>query len=484
MKRIDAYNELCSDFGSGFARKLVSYLNSYPKIQQKFYKEGFRIVDSESMWLFLHRQESPRCLNPSCKNPAKFTSFLVGYAQPFCSGWTCCSPWRRLHGGDSPFYANSLKKKILSMRNSHDNSVNGNPKGFGFGFASRVFELDRAAFADIVRYIGPKFSPRELHDFLFPNARKHCANPSCRKPTTFHGFGYARYCANKCIFSEPGFNEKRKELWLQRTNGVYSSSAQIPEVQRRTNCTRQRNELILSGGTRTHHSQRPEVKAKIIAGMNATNLKKSGGLYMWNTEFPEFGERRAELELQRSGGKYSNVSQRPDVFEKSRRNAFAYYDVTWRGQQWQLQGYEDVALRRLTTKYKVPAKDLYVPRRGVSYATPSLLARKFYFPDLALRTNKLLIEVKSSWTGGEDGSRKLRDNIRKWGAVAKAGRALLVIFIHKVRGKKRSGVPRTGTIAQFRLFYPGGSSPWLKSPLLLSGILNSTEPKYWRYSDS
>lgn len=478
MKRIELYQELCDNFSSGFARKLASVLSKHARLSSRFYAEGFTRADSESFWLFLHPDKgAPTCLNPMCGYPAKFSNFLDGYADPFCGGKMCRSVWSLLEKpNDSPVYARPLTRLVRQMRDQHADDVNGSSRGMGFGFATRVFELDPTAFADIVKYLGPKFVPRELYDFLHPNARKTCINPICEAKVAFHGFRYARFCSNPgCVFRDPDFDRRRKALWLDRTCGKYSSSAQVPEIQKRTNATRIANELSRSGGTRTHHAQRADVKAKIIQKLNEANLKKSAGRYKWTSEFPWFGDRRAELELQRSGGLYTNVAQRPEVFEKARRNAFAYYDVDWKGKIWQLQGYEDVALRRLTTKYKVGSQDLLVPSRGIPFMNPVTGKFKHYFPDLIL-SDRLLIEIKSGWTGGQFGSEKLHTNTRIWQAIADEGQDLLVVFVGKVKGKRDEG-PRGGVFTRFRLFSSTGKSSWMTSSNDLKKILRSSQMK-------
>lgn len=470
MNRKDIYAQLVSVMSSGFVGKLKKFLSDHPDVKEKFYAEGFTKIDSESMWRFLNRvTDRPACANPNCGRPARFTNLVRGYGT-FCNGdSTCRSSWLlKTPPNRSPGYARHLANQVREMVASYEEAgvVDGHSKGLGYGFSNKVRNLNPEAFTDIVGYLGPSFTAHQLYDFLFPNARRTCSYHGCDNPVSFTQFRYRKYCNCSCAFKEPDFDAKRKQLWLERTGGRYNSSTQIPEVQLKTNRTRIARELELSNGTRTHHSQRPEVKAKIIEGLNKANLAKSRGKYKWTTEFPWFGARRAKLELERSGGKYTNVSQRPEVFEKSRRSAMAYTDIIFRGHSWQVQGYEDVAVRRLITKYKIRARDIEVPREGIPYYLCGKL--RHYFPDLTV--GDLQVEIKSNWTLGEKGSALYKGNLKKWKAIAHETEVLLVIIVGNVKGKK-SSQPRKGRFLGYRLFVDGSHSVWQTSARTFKHIL-------------
>ena len=135
-------------------------------------------------------------------------------------------------------------------------------------------------------------------------------------------------------------------------------------------------------------AQLPEIKKKIVDAYT-----KKYGMHPKKTE--EVQNKWKKTCLQRYGG---HPNQNVDVQAKSEKSSFAYKDYMFpSGNVVKLQGYENLALDELIQKYE--EEDIHIGRLHV----PNILyyiddTKHVYFPDIYIKSENKIIEVKSEWT--------------------------------------------------------------------------------------
>ena len=400
MNRLDLYGKLKTVLcGRGVGRKIVHALKVRPTLHQKFSAYCLkRKVGITSQVLFDYlRGTTTKCVNPKCAEAAKFDNFAYGYF-PMCSGYKCSSRW--LEKTDR--FRAYREKVTTGLLEKQENAVAEKGSGvnyFGYAFSSALRSVASIpVYLDIYKNLNGDIKPKTVFDHLWPKARKTCKNPGCTKPVKFVSFRYENYCCASCAMSDPIFEAGRKETYLLRSGGKYHSAMQDPEVAAKQRAAMHTTELKLSGGKRTSPTQRPEVKLAIVESARRTARERSGGKFNHHMENPEVVKGRARRELVRSKGRYSNSSQRPEVFAKINRSNHKYRTVKYGDYSWRIQGYEDIALRLMIKQYGVDPALISVPTHGLRFADSEGKLRR-YFPDFFVDgAHPFFIEVKSLGT--------------------------------------------------------------------------------------
>jgi predicted nuclease of restriction endonuclease-like RecB superfamily len=225
----------------------------------------------------------------------------------------------------------------------------------------------------------------------------------------------------------------------------------------RTMEKRRLNELKRSGGKYINVTQRPEVRKR-------NSFVKSS---------VEYQNRLKQNELKRSKGKYCHPSQRAETRRLMYNSRHQRYEVVYRDYTWKVQGYEDIALSCMIKNLKVKPKWIKsVPLTFSFKYRKNKKATSFsrYIPDFLLETkkSKVYVEVKSSWTAGlkKNGQGNISSILkRKLKAVLKKGFPCLLLVIKSNDNSPKGNKFRNGTILNFILCSGINSSLELRSDI-------------------
>jgi hypothetical protein len=206
-------------------------------------------------------------------------------------------------------------------------------------------------------------------------------------------------------FQSESVKQKIKEKCLEKYGVEYSlQSKEVRDKGKETN--------IEKYGTE-YGSQSEIVKQKI----KITNLEKYGVDCVFNVleikekikstlierygvehpmHLPEIKEKMKKTSLQKYGVEYP--TQLVDIQEKAIHTAKSYKKyITPNGKQINVQGFEPYALDEL---YKLYSEDDIITDRNlvpkIEYIDNDI--KKFYFPDIYIKSINKIIEVKSTWT--------------------------------------------------------------------------------------
>ena len=126
------------------------------------------------------------------------------------------------------------------------------------------------------------------------------------------------------------------------------------------------------------------------------NLKKYGVKHP--SELKIFKDKKEKTCLERYGVK--NPNQSPEIHERSQKNGLKFKTyITPTGQTRKVQGYEPFALDKLFKEYSFHEDDILTDRSKVPCIHYIYNEKnKVYFPDIYIKSQNKIIEVKSNWT--------------------------------------------------------------------------------------
>ncbi len=161
------------------------------------------------------------------------------------------------------------------------------------------------------------------------------------------------------------------------------------------------------GINHTMHSEEFKLKAR------QTTLKNYGVEYSFQSELCR--EKSKQTWLNKYG--VENPNQSPEVQAKSQKTGLKYKDYTTpNGQVRKIQGFEHFALDLLFTQEKLLENDIITDRKLVPRISYDHNEKKhYYFPDIYIKSQNKIIEVKSTWTY----NLHKEINILKWNATTK-----------------------------------------------------------------
>jgi len=147
----------------------------------------------------------------------------------------------------------------------------------------------------------------------------------------------------------------------------------------------------------------------------ATIMKKLGVPYALQSSIVQ--NKIKATNLKKYGVKHPNQS--PEIQNKIQTNGLRFKPyICPSGITRNIQGYEHFALDQIFLTDKLPENDVYTDRKDV----PRILynnksKQKYYFPDIWIKSQNKLIEVKSTWTY----TLHKETNILKWRASKENG---------------------------------------------------------------
>ena len=209
--------------------------------------------------------------------------------------------------------------------------------------------------------------------------------------------------------------EKIKQTNLNRYGVEYSiESSKIKEKSKKTVLERFGTEYVF---------QSPEIKQKVkqtfIKNYGVDNPNKT----------PEIREKIKQTCLERYGVEYP--SQSKEIIEKTQKNAKKYKDYKMpSGIIRKVQGYESFALDELVKIYS--EDDIKTDRKDIPRIKYILNDKsKYYFPDIYIKSENKIIEVKSTWT-----YKCKEDNIQEKSNATKLAGYTYEIWIYDKKGNK------------------------------------------------
>jgi hypothetical protein len=233
--------------------------------------------------------------------------------------------------------------------------------------------------------------------------------------------------------------DKMKKTNLQRFGVEYASqSKQVREKVRQTNLERYgvdtpakstivQNKMKKSNLQRfgvEYASQSKEIREKV----RQTNLQRRG--VDWALQCNEVKDKIRKTNLERYGVEHS--MQNPEIADKSSKSARTHKDYTLpSGSVIKIQGYEHYALDELLQTYT--EQDIItgvtnVPR--IEY-TDSEGKKHYHTPDIYIKSENRIIEVKSTWT-----FEKNEDNVLLKQTFAKEQGYRYEIWVYNGKGTK------------------------------------------------
>ncbi len=229
-----------------------------------------------------------------------------------------------------------------------------------------------------------------LFNFLLPDAEASCRE--CGKETVFKNFkiGYSPYCGFSCANTKGGVRRTLCVSTLQKNYGVTvpSKSAAVRGRMKATTMDR-------------YGVDNPQKDSSIRERSKATIIKRFG---------------------------VENAMQVPEVLAKHSRKRYRRKLLEIGGVEFSLQGYEPQAVEYMMAHYGVDPIRLKGSVPSIPYTDGGKLRR--YIPDFVV--GDLLIEVKSTYTAGIDGSAMLRDQMEaKLSGACVAGYNTLLLVMNK-----------------------------------------------------
>jgi hypothetical protein len=207
------------------------------------------------------------------------------------------------------------------------------------------------------------------------------------------------------IMHHEGIKQKQKDNNMERYGVEYSTQREeVKDKMKATNLQRYGVE---------HYSQTAEMKEKIIK----TTLKRHGVEHYSKTD--AYKEKILKTNMERYGVSNSNKtketrdkikatcierygvehpSQYQEIMEKAQKNAKKYKEYKMpSGTIRKVQGYEPFALNGLVKIYQ--EDDIITDRKEIPRITYIINdKKKYYFPDIFIKSINTIIEVKSTWT--------------------------------------------------------------------------------------
>lgn len=126
-----------------------------------------------------------------------------------------------------------------------------------------------------------------------------------------------------------------------------------------------------------------------------TMLEKYGTIHALRVE--EFRQKSRETCMKNWGVEYS--SQHPEVRKKAMKSSYGFRDYTFpSGRKIRIQGYENFAVDILLSE-GIQEDDIFgCSEKGLSFLYSFNGKSSFYFPDIFVESQNLVVEVKSTWT--------------------------------------------------------------------------------------
>ena len=366
--------------------------------KKKFNRELLEKILTRDSAILDDTKELPNSLNQNCRisfichcgtSDTKNFRMMIENSGAYCKS---CTKLNRLNkvkatnierrGVEHPFQCTEVKEKIIStnlerygaenpMQNAEvrERAKETNREKYGTPYAMQNAEVRERA----------KETNREKYGTPYPS---QCAEIMDKVRAT----NIERYGAN-CSLQNDEVREKAKKTNREKRG-----------VDNPFQCTEVKEKIILTNLERygaENPMQNDEVKEKIIL----TNLEKYGTPHAMQND--EVKEKTKLTNLEKYGTPYA--MQNAEILERAQKSAYKRKDYTTPGGQvWSLQGYEHFAAPKLIDEYgedDIISDIKEVPQ--IKWVDLNGIERKYHC-DFYVKSHKVIIEVKSTWTESKD----------------------------------------------------------------------------------
>ena len=192
----------------------------------------------------------------------------------------------------------------------------------------------------------------------------------------------------KNALESPIIRNKIKETNMEKYGTA--SPAQTEEVKKKREATTMERYGV------KHISQLPEMQQRSKDAI----MEKYGCDNVFQNK--EIQEKSKQTMLNKYGVEYS--MQSIDIQDKQQKAAHAYKEyIMPSGNIRHVQGYENIAIDTLIKEHAIQESDIITDRKDIPRITYIYNYKtKYYFPDIYIKSQDKIIEVKSSWTYEKD----------------------------------------------------------------------------------
>lgn len=361
------------------------------KAYAKFIAQHGYTKNSELLFNFLNPGASKACIE--CGEPTKFKRFQMGYAE-YCSH-------------ECKYRPGNTRMQRIEATNMHR-------------FGTKAPAQNGEVFERIKRTLVERYGVE--HPFESPDILKKAQDTMERN----YGVRFSSHLESAnikrkdslmashgvtCTFDSPLIQEKIRQTVRARYGT--DSTNKVAGVKRKKIETSRKN-----WGTDY------PMQNEIIRERNKKATREAYGVdSVFQSE--EIKQRLREISLERYG--VDHPMQHPEILERYLKRRFLRKTVVLHGKKFKLQGYEPQALRLLNA-LGVSVIGFEPVLVSIPYLDGSKARR--YIPDFI--AGDLVVEVKSDYTAGLTGNKKLRKNVvAKLKGVRAAGKDFLLLVMNK-----------------------------------------------------
>lgn len=282
---------------------------------------------------------------------------------------------------------------------------------------------------------GKNYSRRLYHYWYNLNEIPKCKK--CSKGEVKYdsfGTGYKTYCSVKCMRNSKEYNTSREETCLEKYGVKFASqsntvknkmitswASKTEEEHKKSHEKRKETCLEKYGVNHVLKNEKFKTKAENTClekygtknpMQNKDIQKKASKTYFNKTGYsnpsfnPKVITKISETYFNKTG--YHNPSHNPEIIEKILKNTYKKKEYIFpSGRTEIVQGYEPQALNELIQTYN--EDDLIIKDTEIAEHTGKIMysingKEHRYFPDIYIKSENKIIEVKSSWTYDGNGS--------------------------------------------------------------------------------
>jgi len=202
------------------------------------------------------------------------------------------------------------------------------------------------------------------------------------------------------------WKEKTIETSMKRYGTEFYTQTEECKERTRNTCLEKygvdnmlKSSLSKEGMIRKYGVNNPLKSSKIREKINKTNVERYG--LPWITQTDHFKEKSKQFYEERF--QVSHNSQVGEILEKRNRSSYSWKTFRFpSGKEVRVQGYEDRVLQDLLEKYH--EDDIVVKNAEIEEIVGKIWYKgedgknHRYFPDIYVKSENLVVEVKSKWT--------------------------------------------------------------------------------------
>jgi hypothetical protein len=249
----------------------------------------------------------------------------------------------------------------------------------------------------------------KIYRFLYPD-KGTCV--VCGRDTTFRTLtiGFLKHCSQSCqqlntakkygvknLFQSEKIKKKIRKTWMKKygvdcptKNKDIIKKGKLSKLEKYGNENFSNPKKVIQTCLEKYGVSNPNKLNSIRKKIEKTNLQRYGVKYFNNSE------KTKQTNIKKYGVEYP--SQNIDIHLKQLKNAYRIKQYTTRTNKIiHYQGYENFALDILLNEYQ--ENDIITDKKQIPHFSYKYNNKiKKYFPDIFIKSENIVIEVKSVWT--------------------------------------------------------------------------------------